>query len=308
MIIPPYLKSGDAVTLISPARFMDLQTLRPFQEWVEAQGWVLKLAPNLGAVAHQLGGSPSERLSDILWALHDSSLKAVFCARGGYGTMQLLSELRKMDFTQHPKWWVGFSDITALHITLQQQGIVSMHGPMAMQFDDIKKCSLASRVALANQLKGNGIQFSVVNEETEGFAHLAYWPVGLSAAFKAPLWGGNLSMIFAMLAAGAQPPNVPFVLFIEDLDEYVYHLDRMMQALSLSGIFEKAEAILVGSMCDMHDNAIPFGKNAKEIILNICELHNKPLIWGLPCGHESENITLKLGLDITFDAHYLIQN
>ena len=163
MIIPPYLKSGDAVTLISPARFMDLQTLRPFQEWVESQGWVLKLAPNLGAVAHQLGGSPSERLTDILWALHDSSIKAIFCARGGYGTMQLLSELRKIDFTQHPKWWVGFSDITALHITLQQQGIASMHGPMAMQFDDIKKCSLASRVALANQLKGNGIQFSVVN-------------------------------------------------------------------------------------------------------------------------------------------------
>ena len=308
MIIPPYLKYGDAVTLISPARFMDLQTLRPFQEWVESQGWILKTAPNLGAVAHQLGGSPSERLSDIMWALQEPSIKAVFCARGGYGTMQLLSELRKIDFTQYPKWWVGFSDITALHITVQQQGIASMHGPMAMQFDQIEKCSLASREALANQLKGKGVQLPVANEADQGIAYAAYWPIGIPKAFKAPLWGGNLSMIYALLASGARTPQEPFVLFIEDLDEYLYHIDRMAQALRLSQVFEKAVAVLVGSMCDMHDNAIPFGKNAKEIILNICEFYNKPLIWGLPCGHESENIALKLGLDITFDAHYLIQN
>jgi len=115
-------------------------------------------------------------------------------------------------------------------------------------------------------------------------------------------------MVYAMLASGSGFPQGPFVLFLEDLDEYVYHIDRMMQALHLCGVLQKAVAVLVGSMCDMHDNAIPFGKNAKEIILDFCKYYNKPLIWGLPCGHESENIALKLGLDITFDGNYLIQN
>lgn len=308
MIVPPYLQPGDTVALIAPARFMDMSTISPFEEWVVSNGWNLKQSPNLCLKENQLGGSPSERLSDILWALHDSSIKAVFCARGGYGTMQLLSELREVDFTQNPKWWVGFSDITALHVTLQEQGMASLHGPMAMQFVDEEKCSIASRIALANHLKGTPTYSFVIDVNAKEHVHVVHWPDDISTAFKAPLWGGNLSMIFAMLAAGVKRPTSPFVLFIEDLDEYVYHIDRMMQAIDLSGILESTVAVLVGSMYDMHDNALPFGKNAKEIVSNICEKRKKPLIWGLPCGHEADNIALKLGLDITFDGIKLFQN
>ena len=308
MIVPPYLQQGDTVALIAPARFMDMSAISKFEEWVASNGWKLKQSPNLGLKENQLGGSPSERLSDILWALQDSSIKAVFMARGGYGTMQLLSELRTVDFTQYPKWWVGFSDITALHITLQEQGMASMHGPMAMQFTDEEKCSFASRLALANQLKGIAIPSFFADIKLEERVHIAHWPDGVSTAFNAPLWGGNLSMVFAMLAAGARWPSSPFVLFIEDLDEYLYHIDRMIQAIDLSGLLESTVAVMVGSMSDMHDNTLPFGKNAKEIVRNICEKRKKPLIWGLPCGHEADNIALKLGLDITFDGINLFQN
>jgi len=307
VITPAYLKPGDAVTLISPARFMDMGALAQFQEWVNEQGWILRLAPSLGAQLHQFGGSQSERLSDIVWALNQTDIKAVFTARGGYGCMQLLSELRKLDFAAKPKWWIGFSDITAIHITLNQQGLATMHGPMAMQFLEESKCSKTSRLALSDRLKGHEFCLNVL-ADTSAIGQPEYIGAESDRAFSGMLWGGNLSMIFAMLAAGAKPPKGPTVLFVEDLDEYLYHIDRMLQALYNSGILESTVAVIAGSMTDMHDNAIPFGKNAKEMVMEFCEKLKKPLIWGIPAGHTAENITLKLGLDITFDGSTLKQN
>lgn len=307
MIIPPYLNPGDAVTLISPARFMDLGALESFQEWVNEQGWILQLAPSLGARFHQFGGSQSERLSDIVWALNQNDIKAVFTARGGYGCMQLLSEFRKLNFVEKPKWWIGFSDITAIHVTLNQQGLASMHGPMAMQFSEETRCSKISRIALSDRLKGQQFCLNVsVDASAQEQPH--YIGTNFDWSFSGRLWGGNLSMIFAMLAAGAMPPKGPIVLFIEDLDEYLYHIDRMLQAVSNSGVLDNTVAVITGSMMDMHDNAIPFGKNAKEIVMDFCEKFKKPLIWGIPAGHSAENIALKLGLDITFDGSTLNQN
>ncbi len=307
MITPAYLKPGDAVTLISPARFMDLGALAQFQDWVNEQGWILRLAPSLGAQLHQFGGSQSERVSDIVWALNQTDIKAVFTARGGYGCMQLLSELRKLDFVAKPKWWIGFSDITAIHITLNQQGLATMHGPMAMQFLEESKCSKTSRLALSDHLKGQELCLNVA-ADTSVIGQPHYIGAESDRSFTGILWGGNLSMIFAMLAAGAKPPKGAIVLFVEDLDEYLYHIDRMLQALYNSGILENTVAVVAGSMIDMHDNAIPFGKNAKEIVMEFCEMLKKPLIWGIPVGHSAENIALKLGLDITFDGSTLKQN
>ena len=307
MITQAYLKPGDAVTLISPARFMDMGALAQFQDWVNEQGWILRLAPSLGAQLHQFGGSQSERLSDIVWALNQTDIKAVFTARGGYGCMQLLSELRKLDFVAKPKWWIGFSDITAIHITLNQQGLATMHGPMAMQFLEESKCSKTSRLALSDHLKGQELCLNVA-ADTSVIGQPHYIGAESDRSFTGILWGGNLSMIFAMLAAGAKPPKGAIVLFVEDLDEYLYHIDRMLQALYNSGILENTVAVVAGSMIDMHDNAIPFGKNAKEIVMEFCEMLKKPLIWGIPVGHSAENIALKLGLDITFDGSTLKQN
>ncbi len=307
MITPAYLKPGDAVTLISPARFMDMGALAQFQDWVNEQGWILRLAPSLGAQLHQFGGSQSERVSDIVWALNQTDIKAVFTARGGYGCMQLLSELRKLDFVAKPKWWIGFSDITAIHITLNQQGLATMHGPMAMQFLEESKCSKTSRLALSDHLKGQELCLNVA-ADTSVIGQPHYIGAESDRSFTGILWGGNLSMIFAMLAAGAKPPKGAIVLFVEDLDEYLYHIDRMLQALYNSGILENTVAVVAGSMIDMHDNAIPFGKNAKEIVMEFCEMLKKPLIWGIPVGHSAENIALKLGLDITFDGSTLKQN
>ncbi len=307
MIIPPYLKEGDAVALIAPARFMDFDQLASFQDWVNAQGWNLILSPNIHQRQNQFGGSPTERINDILWALNHPQVKAVFMARGGYGTMQLLPQLKGVDFTSKPKWWVGFSDITALHLHLQSQGIASMHGPMAMQFSNVSACSHNSKIHLAQRLMGQSLKLDL-ELIPEAKLVAATLPIKETKWADLPLWGGNLSMVFSMLASGYKFPKQPFVLFLEDLDEYLYHIDRMMQALHLSGSLENAKAILVGTMTDMKDHDIPFGKNAKEIISDICNFYKKPMIWGLPFGHQAENIAIKMGLDITFDGSYLTQS
>ncbi len=306
MIIPPYLKQGDSVALIAPARFMDLDQLGPFQDWVNTHGWNLILSPNIHQRQNQFGGSPTERLNDIFWALNHPDVKAVFMARGGYGTLQLLSELRAFDFASKPKWWVGFSDITALHIHLQSQGMASIHGPMAMQFSNQNACSENSKTQLADRLKGGALKLPI-NHVTEALID-GIVPENKPTMWNAvPIWGGNLSMVFTMLASGYKFPHEPFVLLLEDLDEYLYHIDRMMQALHLSGSLNNVIAILVGGMTDMKDHEIPFGKNAKEIITDICDFYKKPLLWGLPFGHQAENIAIKMGLNITFDGTYLIQ-
>jgi muramoyltetrapeptide carboxypeptidase len=310
--VPDYLKPGDHVALIAPARFMELKQLAPFEYWVKQQGWELLTAPNLGKTFHQFGGSPAERLSDMVWALNHPNVKAVFTARGGYGTLPLLKEVQALNFSDNLKWWIGFSDITALHIHLQSVHVASMHGPMAMQFDEEKKCSNNSKANLAAALRGEDISFPV-----KLMSHLESNPIDRTITcyvadqnpnFCGTLWGGNLSLIYALLAAGYTPPTLPFVLFIEDLDEYLYHIDRMLKSLDLRGVFEKAQAIIVGSMCDLKDHDIPFGKTPLQTLLEICSEYKKPLIWGLPVGHESENMPLKLGFDITFDGSQLKQH
>lgn len=293
MIVPPYLMPGDKVALISPSRYMEMSALPDFKKWVEDQGWEFIPSPNLGQKEGQLGGSDEQRLSDIEWALLNPEIKAVFSARGGYGLIRLWDKLKALPFKENPKWWVGFSDFTVLHAVLEQQGCCSIHGPMAMQLNTQEETRL-NFSGLANCLRGaaGDFPFEWTTVDVEG---------------NAKIWGGNLSMIYALLAAGYEPDIQGKILFIEELDEYLYHIDRMMSAMDARGLFHKAKAVAVGSFIDMHDNAVPFGKNAKEIIEHFCRKHNKPLIWDLPIGHDSKNQAIKLGFGCTFGNSKLTQ-
>lgn len=292
-IVPSYLKPGDSVALIAPSRFMDMQKLKPFEEWVNSYGWKLVVSPNLGLQDGQLGGNDDQRLNDIKWALENPDVKAVFAARGGYGLIRLYSKLQELEFSKYPKWWVGFSDFTVMHALLFQQGVSSLHAPMAMQIGASVE-SNQNFTQLAQVLKGSkhGLGFS----ERSTFVNK-----------KAKIWGGNLSMIYALLASGHKPEINGCVLFLEELDEYLYHFDRMISALDANGIFEKVTAIAIGSIVDMHDNEVLFGKNVKQILMEVCSKYNKPLIWGLEVGHDLKNQPLKLGFDCIFDDSELIQ-
>jgi len=298
MIIPQYLKPGDKIALVAPARYMDLEQLKPFQNWAVKNQWDLVLAPNLGSRFHQLGGTENERLSDIVWVLENPEIKAVFSARGGYGTLRLFNDLQNLDFVKHPKWWVGFSDLTVLHALLTQKGLASIHGPMAMQFAQQNPFLSENQQSLEDALNGKfqRIPFENVLCSSEQ-----------NASCEGILWGGNLSMIYTLAAAGELPNLKGKVLFIEDIDEYLYHIDRMLRALEISGLFDGIAGLIVGSMTDMKDHEIPFGWNVSQIICDVLENCPFPIIYGVPCGHDQKNFSLKLGMSIKFDGETLFQ-
>lgn len=290
MIVPSYLKKGDTIAIIAPARFVEVSEIKAFQIWANANGWNVVTAPNLFGKFHQFSGTVNERVSDIEWALQNEDVKAVFCARGGYGCTQLLEQIQKFDFTSNPKWWIGFSDITTLHLTLQNQGIASIHGPMVMQFNLENEFKESNHRYLFNALTGAAINVGLRDNEILNQSN-----------FEGQLVGGNLSLIFAH-AGIAKMNNKGKVLFIEDLDEYLYHIDRMLCSLKLGGVFEGLNALVVGSMIQMNDNAIPFGKNAKEIIKEHLGNEEFPIIFDFPSGHDKENIAMKLGMYCTFEG------
>jgi len=295
MIIPPYLKKGDTIAIIAPARFIEPKEIKSFESWANHCGWKVLTAPNTFGKFHQFSGTVDERVNDIKWALENPEVKAVFCARGGYGCTQLIGKIEKFDFITKPKWWIGFSDITTLHLTLQNQGLPSIHGPMVMQFNLNHEHHELNQRHLYNALSGIANHFGLRNYEMVN-----------AVPFEGQIIGGNLSLLFAH--SGISKQNfIEKVLFIEDLDEYLYHIDRMICSLKLGGTFSGLKALIVGSMIDMKDNTIPFGKNVKEIILEHLENEGFPIIFDFPAGHDQQNIALKLGMNCTFDGHTFSQ-
>lgn len=281
MITPELVKPGDTVTIISPSRYAEKEKIKGFVDWAKSKGWNVVLPDNIFRQQHQLGGTKEERLNQIKEAIEDSTIKVVFCVRGGFGLMDLLPELSELNFRKNPKWWIGFSDVTVLHNVLQRQGIVSLHASMPMQFSDNSLMSFES-IAEAITASNNIIK-------------------GVDSNIKAPIYGGNLSMLYALSASNMLSIPENSILFIEEIDEYLYHVDRMMRSLFLAGhISENLKAIAVGYMTDFKDHDTPFGKNANQIIQQYADLANIPVLFGIKSGHEHPNYAIKLGVDVTF--------
>ncbi len=295
MIVPKYLQPGDTIAIVAPARSIKLPETKKFQTWAKSCGWNVVFSPNLFGEYHQFSGTAENRAQDLKWAAENTEVKAVFCARGGYGCTQLLEKITDIDFLSNPKWWIGFSDITTLHLTFQNQGLASIHGPMVMQFNLENPHHELNQRYLFNALTGNANYYGLRNCEIMNHA-----------SFEGQLVGGNLSLLFAHSGIVAKNYKGK-VLFIEDLDEYLYHMDRMICSLKMAGTFKGIKALIVGSMIDMKDHTIPFGKNIKEIILENLENEGFPIIFDFPAGHDQQNIALKLGINCTFDGHTFSQ-
>jgi muramoyltetrapeptide carboxypeptidase len=303
MQVPQYLQKGDTVLLVAPARNVNQGDLREFEAWINGQGWILEFAPNLFSVDNQFAGTDDQRANDLIWALSHPTAKAIFTARGGYGSVRTLEAMKKklgdLDCwlqTQHPKWFVGFSDVTTIHLWLQKNNWVSIHGPVATQWSLQHESSEKNQLQLANVLNGNPLLFEIGQVNV-------YRP----ANFNGELIGGNLSLLYAALGTDLQPVTDGKVLLIEDLDEYLYHVDRMLMAFKNAGLFNNIQALLVGSMIDMNDNAVPFGKTVKEMILDLLGEANFPVVFDVPMGHDKQNYAVKLGAVCNFDNSTLTQ-
>ena len=306
---PAYLIPGDTVLLIAPSRSVSESDVAAFSRWVSGQGWRLEYAPNLFEVEHQFAGSDQHRAEDLIWAITHPTAKAIFTARGGYGCVRTVSKAEELCdamggisslielLKQSPaKWLVGFSDITWLHLLFAKANFQSIHGPVATQWN-LTHGHIDQNIShLAKTLMGDIVSLDLSNSD-----------VVRSKPFAGELVGGNLSLLYASLGTSVQPNTEGKVLFIEDLDEYYYHIDRMLFSLKLAGLFDGIQGLLVGSMIDMNDNAVPFGMSVKTMITELLSGYDFPIIFDVPVGHDEENISIKLGADCNFENSILIQ-
>ena len=289
MIFPEKLKIGDKIGIISTARKITLDELAPAIKTIES--WELKvgLGPNLFEVDNQFSGTIEQRSTDLQTMIDDDSIKAILCARGGYGTVQIIDNIDFSKLKNNPKWIVGYSDVTVLHSHLNKLGIASLHATMPINFKTIAKESLAS---LKNALFGN-----------ENNILCGPHPFNKFGKVEAEVVGGNLSILYSLLGSNSDVDTDGKILFIEDLDEYMYHVDRMMMNLKRNGKLKNLKALIIGGMSDMNDNTIPFGKTAEEIILEYIKEFDFPVCFNFPAGHLDDNRTLVFGKECTLEIN-----
>jgi muramoyltetrapeptide carboxypeptidase len=304
-----YLLPGDTVLLIAPSRSVSEADVAAFSRWVDSQGWKLEYSPNLFEVEHQFAGSDQHRAEDLIWAITHPTAKAIFTARGGYGCVRTVSKAEELcdamvgiagllNLLKHSpaKWLVGFSDITWLHLLFAKANLQSIHGPVATQWN-LTHGQIDQNIShLAKTLMGDIVSLDLSNCD-----------VVRSKPFAGELLGGNLSLLYASLGTSVQPNTAGKVLFIEDLDEYYYHIDRMLFSLKLAGLFDGIKGLLVGSMLDMNDNSVPFGRSVKTMITELLSGYDFPIIFDVPVGHDEENISIKLGAECNFENSILTQ-
>lgn len=337
LVIPPLLKEGDNVAIVATARFVTPDEIAPAIAFLQHWGLEVKLPEQLYAKEDQFAGSDDCRAGMLQQMLDDPQVKAIFCARGGYGTVRIIDQVDWTQFVLHPKWVVGYSDVTVLHCHIQQQlGIATLHAIMPFNFPTGEEAEteeyccppdngyLTSHYPALSTLK----QF-LFRGELEYPGHLflcclpskdplkQVWTPAPDMLFSAsrvytppadegmrcitaPVCGGNLSILYSLLGSASDIDTRGKILFIEDLDEYLYHIDRMMQALRRAGKLNDLAALVVGAFSDMHDNAVPFGKTAEQIILEAAQDRDYPVIHGGIFGHiGKDNLALPLGLTAT---------
>ena len=286
---PPYLKSGDNVIIISTARKVSKEEIQPSIIILESWGLKVTLGGNLFKEENQFSGSDLERTQDLQNALDDPNIKAIICARGGYGTVRIIDQIDFSLFQKHPKWLCGFSDVTVIHNAIHSLNISSLHSTMPLLFP--KEAQKEAVNTLRNNLFGEPISYTFPKND-----------LNTSNQLEGVLIGGNLSIINNLIGTPSDIDTTNKVLFLEDLDEYLYHIDRMMQQLKRSGLLTELKGLLIGHMSDMNDNAIPFGKNAYEIILETVKEFNYPVIFNFPAGHLNRNLAIKLGETISVSS------
>lgn len=287
MITPQTLKNGDAVGIVSTARKITKEEVKPALQLLEKWGLRAVLGKTIGAEENQFAGSDGLRAEDFQQMLDDPEIKAIWCARGGYGTVRLVDWLDFSAFKKNPKWIIGYSDVTVLHSHIHNLGFETFHAQMCLEIENktpearesIRKVLFGE--AYIVEFIGNG---AAINAGAQNI--------------KGELIGGNLSVLYSLCGSASEMKTDGKILFIEDLDEMLYHLDRMMMNLKRSGFLKNLKALIVGGMTEMKDNKVYFGKTAEEIIVDLVREYNYPVILNFPAGHIGDNRALILGREV----------
>lgn len=291
---PSYLKGGDTIAILAPAGILKnrLETIKRAKRLAESWGLKVVLGEHLFNQNNHFSGTDEQRALDFQKALDNTTIKAIWAARGGYGSVRIIDRLTYATFLKHPKWIIGYSDITAFHSHIHNLGVETIHGMMASSLEEnaanINKTISSFKKALFGEQLAYTIPSSPFNRSSI---------LKTDKIIKGQLVGGNLSILMSMLGSVSQLNTDYKILFIEEIGEYKYSIDRMLQSLKRAGYFKKVKAVLVGDMSNIKKNTTSWGSSIEELILNVIP-EEIPVLFDFPSGHEADNRALIFGRDL----------
>lgn len=289
MTIPAYLQKGDTVAMVCTARSFSRDEAQEAVSLFESWGLNIVFGSTIDINANQLGGTDEQRANDLQKMMDDDTIKAIWIARGGYGTVRIIDKLDFSKFVKNPKWVIGFSDITVLHSHIHNLGIATLHAIMPYS---VPKALSEAKETLRQALFNEDYEIKIPSNSSNK-----------TGDAEGLLIGGNLSIIYSLLGSKSSVDTKNKILYLEDLDEYLYHIDRMFYNLKRNGYFDDLNGLIIGGMTDMHDNQIPFGYDVKQIILDLCKEYDFPICFDFPAGHIPDNRALKLGTKVSLNIN-----
>ncbi|MGJ8744285.1 S66 peptidase family protein [Polaribacter sp.] len=290
---PPYLKVGDSIVILAPAGILKnrVETIQKAKELAESWGLKVMLGKHIFNQNSHFAGNDNERTEDFQKALNNPNIKAIWSGRGGYGSVRVLDKLDYTTFLKHPKWIIGYSDITAFHSHIHTLGIETMHAMMGTSVDDkpeqIVETISSFKKAIFGKNNTYTIPASTYNRKTS---------TKLTEVIEGQVVGGNLALLASMLGSKSQINTDGKILFIEEIGEYKYAIDRMLQSLKRAGNFNKVKAVIVGDMTKVKKNTTSWGSSIEQLILDAIP-ENIPVLFNFPAGHEADNRAIIFGRD-----------
>jgi muramoyltetrapeptide carboxypeptidase len=289
MKIPPSLQKGDTIAILATARKNIDDNLKPAIDLLHSWGLEVVIGKSIGLDDNQLAGTDAQRAEDFQQQLDNPNIKAIWCVRGGYGTVRIIDLLDFTKFKQNPKWIIGFSDVTVIHSYVNKLNIASIHAAMPVT---VGRASVESVETLRQAIFGESLKYEI-----------PFDPANRLGNAKGEIVGGNLSILYSLMGSNAQIDCKGKILFIEDLDEYLYHVDRMMMSLKRCGCFDGLNGLIIGTMSKMRDNDIPWGKNANQIIADVTKEYSFPILYNFPAGHFHDNRALIFGKQVSLELN-----
>ena len=295
MIIPPYLKRGDKVGVVAPANKVDREKTLSGTQILEKWRLEVILGLHVFNSYHQFSGTDEQRLADLQSMIDNPDIKAIFMARGGYGSTRIVDRINYNSLQLNPKWICGFSDITAFHLSLYRHDIASLHSPMPSTFHYSNSNSMEK---MRQFIFGESIVIQTGQH-----------PENRIGEARGRIVGGNLSVICTSIGTSSEISTPGNILFIEDVGEQLYHLDRMMVQLKRTGLLSGLAGLIVGQFSEMEDNEVSFGLNSNQIIHSHIQEFDFPVAYNFPIGHTSENIPIPIGMEavLTVDENSTLQ-
>ena len=293
MIRPSYLKTGDTVAIVAPAGVLkqDVEVIQKTKTLLNSWGLKVVFGDHLQTKFNHFAGTDSQRTNDFQKALDHPNIKAIWCARGGYGTLRIIDDLDFEGFKNHPKWVIGYSDVTVLHNALNNLGYESLHAMMCINLTEDKAAIKSSIATLKSALFGQ-----LKSDEIKGHSD------NIPGSASGQLVGGNLSLLTAALGSKTSLDTKGKIIFLEEIGEYKYHIDRQLQSLKRAGYFDHCAGVIIGDMSQLKTNNPEWGHSIEVLILDILKDIEVPIGFGFPSGHELENRALYFGRTIQLNV------